>query len=145
MLNQPVPGTCQVRAWHRLVLRLVFCALLCSLFLIPEASAMGGRHKEFPVLVKVDFGPAGKPAHEEKLFVEKGTTPKEAVSQIFPILSGKTCCSFRDTLEIGGVRVDPAKNRWWTCKLNGSMKVAPSKKKLKPGDVVEWLYLEVAQ
>lgn len=103
------------------------------------------KPKPFQVEVKVDFGPAGKPSHAQKIYVEKNTTPKEAVSQVFPVLSGKTCCSFREIMEIGGVRVDPAKNRWWTCAVNGSKKVSPQKRKLKPGDVVEWTYVEDAQ
>lgn len=106
---------------------------------------MGRKPPVYQIEMKVDFGPAGKPAHSEKLYVEKGTTPKEAVSQVFPVLSGKTCCSFREVMEIGGVRVDPAKNRWWMCRLNGSTKVSPQKKKLKDGDVVEWFYSEDAQ
>jgi plastocyanin len=100
---------------------------------------MGRKPAPFQVDVKVDFGPAEKPAHAEKIYVEKGTTPKEAVSQVsqvFPVMSGKTCCSFREIMEIGGVRVDPAKNRWWTCKLNGSTKVSPAKTKLKKGNLV---------
>lgn len=110
-----------------------------------SAFAIGGKSKPFQIEVKVDFGPAGKASHSEKIYVEKGTTPKEAVSQVFPILSGKSCCSFREILEIGGVRVNPAKNRWWTCKVNGSKKVSPQKKKLKQGDVVEWIYVQDEQ
>ncbi len=99
----------------------------------------------FPVEIAVDFGPAGKPAKAQKIYVERGTTPKEAVSQVFPILSGKSCCSFREVLAIDGIAIDPAKNRWWTCWLNGSRKVSPHQKKLKPGDKVEWRYIEEAQ
>lgn len=99
-------------------------------------------HKTFPIQMKVDFGPAGKPLHEETLYVEKGTTPKEAVSQVFPVLSGKACCSFREVIEIGGVRVDPAKKLWWICLLNGSKNVSPQRKKLKAGDVVEWKFIQ---
>ena len=133
----------------------VFCGVFLALFLSLTSNifALEWVHKEFPIYMKVDFGPAGlsasnpagKPVHEEKIFVEKGTTPKEAVSQIFPILSGKTCCSFREIMEIDGVRVDPAKNRWWICKVNGSKKISPSKKKLKSGDRVEWDYVEESQ
>lgn len=122
---------------------LIFLTL--TTFLSPSIYAMGRKPKPFQIEVKVDFGPAGKPAHSEKIYVEKGTTPKEAVSQIFPVLSGKTCCSFREIMEIGGVRVDPAKNQWWTCAVNGSKKVSPQKKKLKKGDVVEWIYAQDAQ
>lgn len=120
-----------------------YLLLLTSCFL--SFSAMARRPKPFPIEVKVDFGPAGKPSHAEKIYVEKGTTPKEAVSQVLPILSGKTCCSFREIMEIGGVRVDPAKNRWWTCAVNGSKKISLQKKKLKPGDIVEWKYMEDEQ
>ncbi len=120
--------------------------LIFALSFSPPLYAMGRKpHKEFPVLMKVDFGPAGKPAREEKIFVEKGTTPKEAVSQVFPVLSGKTCCSFREIMEIDGVRVEPSKNRWWICKVNGSKKISPAKTKLKSGDAVEWTYVEEAQ
>lgn len=124
---------------------LLLAGFLTAALLPTDAGAMGRKPKTFPIHLAVDFGPAGKPVHEEKLFVEKGTTPKEAVSQVFPVLSGKTCCSFREIMEIGGVRVDPAKNRWWTCAVNGSKKVSPQKKKLKPGDRVEWKYAEESQ
>lgn len=122
--------------------------LLGLVFIVGSAApafSMGRKPEPFQIEVKVDFGPAGKPSHAEKIFVEKGTTPKEAVSQVFPVLSGKTCCSYREIMEIGGVRVDPAKNRWWTCAVNGSKKVSPQKKKLKKGDMVEWVYIQDEQ
>ena len=123
-----------------------FLFLLVLILAAAPSYAMGRRPKKiFQIDMKVDFGPAGKSVHEEKIYVEKGTTPKEAVSQVFPILSGKTCCSFREIMEIDGVRVDPAKNRWWTCILNGSKKVSPRKKKLKPGDNLEWKYVQDEQ
>lgn len=123
-----------------------FLVLFAFVFFFSQSGfTMGGKPKPFQIEVKVDFGPAGKGVHSEKIYVEKGTTPKEAVSQVFPILSGKTCCSFREIMEIGGVRVDPAKNRWWTCLVNGSRKVSPQKKKLKEGDVVEWVYAQDEQ
>ena len=90
----------------------------------------------------VDFGPAGKPAFEGTVEVEEGTTPKEAVSQVFPIKSGKSCCSVRELIEIDGVHVDPAKQWWWTCLVNGSKKISPQKKKLEPNDRVEWRFIE---
>ncbi len=105
----------------------------------------GTKYKTFNVEVRVDYGPAGKPSIKETIEVEKGTTPKEAVSQVVPIQSGKTCCSFREILAIDGVAVDPAQNRWWTCWLNGSKKVSPRKTKLKAGDVVEWKYIQDEQ
>lgn len=111
--------------------------------LCPPAYA---RHpKTFPIEIKVDFGPAGKPPHSETLEVEKGTTPKEAVSQIYPVLSGKACCSLREVLAIDGVKIDPAKNHWWTVAVNGSKKVKPNKTKLKKGDVLEWKFIREAQ
>ena len=126
-----------------------FFKFLILMFLLvgicSSAHAMSEKYDTFPIQVKVDFGPAGKPAHEETIYVEKGTTPKEAVSQVFPVLSGKACCSFREILEIGGVKINPAKNRWWICLVNGSKKVSPQKKKLKQGDVVEWKYVQDSQ
>ncbi len=123
---------------------LVLAALFSILF-SADAAAMARKPRTFPIHIKVDFGPAGKPLHEEKLYVEKGTTPKEAVSQVFPVLSGKACCSPRELIAIDGVKIDPAKNRWWTCVLNGSKKFSPQKKKLKSGDRLEWKYVEEAQ
>ena len=119
--------------------------IFLSVGICSSAHAMSEKHEAFPVQIKVDFGPAGKPAHEETIYVEKGTTPKEAVSQVFLVLSGKACCSFREILEIDGVKVDPAKNRWWICLVNGSTKVSPQKKKLKQGDVVEWKYVQESE
>ena len=114
-----------------------------AVFSLP-AFAMGRTPKVFPIHLKVDFGPAGKPVHEETLQIEKGTTPKEAVSQVFPMLSGKSCCSLREVISIDGVRVDPEKKRWWTCWVNGSKNISPQKLKLKPGDRVEWWYIQEA-
>src|SRR5438067_1119001 len=119
-----------------------FFVMLLFTSCLPSAYAMARRPRTFPVSLSVDFGPAGKPGFEDKHFhVEKGTSPKEAVSQVFPILSGKACCSLREIIEIGGVRIDPVKNRWWICELNGSRRFSPVKKKLKPGDVVAWKYI----
>ena len=121
--------------------------IIMMVFLVTSVSACAvfSKSRTFAVEVKVDFGPAGKPAHAETIEVEKGTTPKEAVSQVFPVLSGKACCSFREILAVDGVKVDPAKNRWWICMINGSKKVSPRKTKLKPGDVLEWKYVEESQ
>ena len=119
-----------------------------GLFLIllnPSAFAMGRKPPIYTVDMKVDFGPANKPGSEGPLKVEKGTTPKEAVSQVFPVLSGMSCCSLREILEIGGVRVDPANNRWWTVSVNGSTKVSPRKYKLKNGDKVVWEFIQDEQ
>lgn len=128
----------------------LFFKVLIAVFLLVgvgfSAQAMMNRKPPvYPIEIKVDFGPSGKGTHQETIYIEQGTTPKEAVSQVFPILSGKTCCSFREIMEIGGVRVNPAKNWWWTCRVNGSKKISPQKKKLKRGDVVEWKYSEEAQ
>jgi hypothetical protein len=97
--------------------------------------------KTFPVHLKVDFGPAGKTAHDEIIQVEKGTTPKQAVSQVFPVLSGKGCCSLKEVIEIGGVKVNPEKEHWWICLVNGSKNISPHRKRLKADDAVEWKYI----
>lgn len=105
----------------------------------------GGKPSEYPIYLEVDFGPAERPAFQDKIYIEKGTTPKEVVSQVFPVLTGKACCSFREILAIDGVKIDPARNRWWTCSVNGSKKVSPQKKKLREGDRVVWKYSEESQ
>ena len=103
-------------------------------------------HEQFQVTVKVDFGPAKKSNHEEVLMVENGTTPKEAVSRVFPIRSGMACCSLKELIEIGGVAIEPSKNRWWICSINGTKKlVSPHQTRLKAGDVVEWKYVQQLQ
>lgn len=127
------------------LLCVLFFIFFLNVFLSKDLFAMSRKPDVFAVQVKVDFGPAGKKAHQETVYVEEGTTPKEAVSQLFPVMSGKTCCSYREIMEIGGVRVDPAKNRWWMCYLNGSAKVSPQKKKLKKGDIIEWVYIQDEQ
>lgn len=100
----------------------------------------------FAVVLKVDFGPAGKRAHEGTLEVEKGTTANEVVSRVFPVRSGVSCCSLRELIEIDGVAIDPSKNRWWTCSINSSKKgVTPHRAKLKAGDTVEWKFIEDSQ
>lgn len=125
----------------------VFTVIAAAIFLdFNTAQAMSRKPKEFTIELKVDFGPAGKPGFEDKRFlVENGTTPKEAVSQVFPVLSGRGCCSLREVIAIDGVQIDPLKNRWWVSELNGTRKFSPQKKKLEPGDRVEWKYIQNAQ
>ena len=118
--------------------------LILTLFPVPGFS-MAKKHESFFIHLTIDFGPAGKPTYDKDLEVEKGSTPKDVVSQAFPIQSGKTCCSFREIKSIDGVKVDPAKNQWWTCSVNDSKKISPQRKKLKAGDKVLWKYIEESQ
>jgi len=97
---------------------------------------------KFPIRIQVDFGPAGKPALMRTLEVDRMTTSKEAVSLVFPVMSGKVCSSLHDLLEINGVRPDAAKNYWWILTVNGSRRVSPYRTHLKRGDLVEWRYLK---
>jgi len=103
------------------------------------------KPQRIPVVVRVDFGPAGKPLREERLEVDHGSTPKDVVSILFPIQSGDVCCNTREIASIDGVRPDPSKNRWWSCRLNGSTKIGPFRTVLKANDVVEWTYSERPQ
>lgn len=124
----------------------------------------GVKPKTFQVQMQVDFGPArpspfvaqgqtgevGGPgnqaSYEGTLEVEKGMTPKDAVSLVFPVRSGMGCCSLRELIEIDGIAIDPAKNRWWNCSINGERrKVSPHNTKLKSGDRVSWQFSESAQ
>jgi hypothetical protein len=44
--------------------------------------------------------------------------------------------------EIGGVRSDPVKDRWWYFEVNGyRSNVAAERYLVKSGDRIEWLYL----
>ena len=101
--------------------------------------------KRFPVVVRVEFGPAGKPAREEQVLVDEGSTAKDVASLLFPIQSGATCCNTRELAAIDGVWADPAKNQWWTCRINGSTKIGPFRTELHAGDRVEWVYIERSQ
>jgi len=97
----------------------------------------------FEIKMKVNFGPAQKPAYEGAVEVEAGMSPKEVVSLIFPIRSGFACCSYRDLVEIDGVANEPTQNRWWICTVNGNRKItSPYGTKLQPGDTLEWNYIE---
>lgn len=128
------------------------CAPLLGLLLSLSACATTSRvaspppkPDRIPVVVRVDFGPAGKPLREERLLIDRGSTPKDAVSLLFPIQSGEVCCNTREIASIDGVRPDPAKNRWWTCRLNGGTRVSPFRTQLKAGNLVEWTYKETPQ
>ena len=126
--------------------RLSILFLIVFMLVPSNAHAFGRKSKPFPIHLSVDFGPAGKPGFEEpNFYIEKGTTAKEAVSQVYPVLSGKACCSLRELIAIDGVKIDPAQNRWWICELNGSRKFSPQKKKLKPGDRVAWKFIQESQ
>lgn len=97
---------------------------------------------KFPIEIKVDFGSSGKPALTQILEVDRKTSPKEAVSLIFPVMSGKVCSSIHDLLSIDGVRSDASKDLWWICTVNGSRKVSAYRTRLKKGDRLEWRYLK---
>ena len=101
--------------------------------------------KRFPVVVRVDFGPAGKPAREEQVLADEGSTAKDVVSLLLPIQSGAICCNTRELAAIDGVWADPAKNLWWTCRINGSTKIGPFRTELQAGDRVEWTYITQSQ
>lgn len=125
--------------------KVAFYFLFVTALFVSSGHAASQHAKTFPVRLKVDFGPVEKQGYDDTLFVEKGTTPREAVAQVFPVLLGKACCSLREIIEIGGVGIDPMRNRWWTATVNGSKKVSPRKKKLKRGDHLEWVYVEESQ
>ena len=116
----------------------VFCAGLVTGVLPFLGYVLPGK---FPVEIRVDFGPVGKPALRRTLEVDRKTTPKEAVSLLLPVMSGKVCSSIHDLLAIDGVRPDASKNLWWILTVNGSRWVSPYRTHLKRGDVVEWRYL----
>ena len=111
----------------------------------PKAPDTSKSPKRLPVTVRVDFGPAGKPAREERLMVDTGSTAKDVASLIAPIQSGAICCNTRELAAIDGVWADPAKNRWWTCRVNGSGTLSPFRTELNAEDKVEWVYLEAPQ
>ncbi len=129
------------RSWWFLWLVVCFVTPICRAASTPEES----QHERFPIVVHVDFGSVGHAAREEHLAVDAGSTPKDAVSLLFPIESGAICCNTREVAAIDGVRADPAKNRWWTCRVNGSAKLSPFRTELKSGDRIEWTYLEQQQ
>lgn len=122
-------------------------ALMLGLSCPADGSAAESKPEpeRFPVTVRIDFGPAKKPARAEQLLVDSGTTAKDALSMVVPIQSGEVCCNTREVAMIDGIRPDPAKNRWWNCRLNGSTNFSPFLKELQSGDTVEWTYSEQAQ
>ncbi len=125
----------------------IFCvAALCGLALALPAAHAAAKPKTLPVELRVDFGPAGKPPRAEKLEVTRGSTPKDAVSMVFAVMSGYACCDTRDVIGIDGTIINPAENLWWVCEVNGDRrKVSPQKTKLKAGDVIQWAYVADAQ
>jgi hypothetical protein len=67
------------------------------------------------------------------------------VSLLFPIESGAICCNTREVAAINSIRADPAKNRWWSCRVNGATNISPFRTELKPEDRIEWVYRELPQ
>jgi hypothetical protein len=128
------------------VRRLICCAA-AVLWAVPGYADTPAEKtpERFPVVVKVDFGPAKKPAHEQRMMVDEGSTAKDVVSLLFPIQSGATCCNTRELAAIDGIWADPAQNTWWTCRINGSTKIGPFLTELHAGDHVEWVYVKQAQ
>lgn len=131
-------------AWGTRLLACWLTSVLCSAVGAAEAPPPP-KPERFSVTVRVDFGPAEKPGREEHVTVDEGSTAKEVVSLLFPIQSGEICCNTRELAAIDGVWADPAQNRWWTCRINGSTNIGPFRTELKSGDRVEWVYVEQAQ
>lgn len=127
----------------KLIVKFIFISYVLAGLIYPntDSFAMGRKPKTFNIQLKVDFGPAGKPSYDQPLEVERGSTAKDAVAQVFPIQSGKFCCSLREVGTIDGVKTEPEKSNWWICLLNGSKNFNPRTKELAPGDVVEWKYI----
>jgi len=94
------------------------------------------------VEVRVNFGPAGKPAVEKKIDIRGYSTPKEALKEILPVEEGQVCSSPREVKGIDGVMSDPARSLWWHVEVNGSQNVSSYKTRLRAGDLVEWVYEE---
>ena len=131
--------------------RRLACGLAAALWVVPGCAdapapqAAQQTPERFPVVVKVEFGPADKPAKEQRVLVDEGSTAKDVASLLFPIQSGATCCNTRELAAIDGVWADPAQNRWWTCRINGSTNIGPFRTELHAGDQVEWVYAEQSQ
>lgn len=99
-----------------------------------------------PIMVRIDYGPAGKPPLEKEIQIRERATPKEVLKQIVPVVEGSACCDPAEVKGIDGVTIDPLANRWWTLKINGTKKNAsPHKSHLKAGDRMEWEYIEDRQ
>jgi hypothetical protein len=124
------------RYWNLIILLIIAVLTAAS---TPPTQAK--PHKTIPVEVVVDFGPAGRPVVRKQIEVSKGSTPKDAVSSILPIMTGFSCCDTREVISIDGITVNPAENQWWICLLNGSKNVNPRKKELKAKDIVQWSYI----
>lgn len=127
--------------------RFIFISCILSFLLaIHPVFADKPADTTIPITVKIDFGPADRPAIEKKISVRNQSTPKEALKNFISVEEGFVCCHNKEIKGIGGVNADPVKNRWWRLKINGDSKnVNPEKSKLKAGDVMEWSYFEDAQ
>ena len=100
------------------------------------------HRKIFEIDLRVDFGQSLRLQYRKRLMVEQGSTAKDVLSQAFPVLSGKTCCSTREVLGVNGIKTNLIKKLWWKCFINGDgRKVSPYRTKLKPGDLIEWKYI----
>ncbi len=72
--------------------RRLVCCVAAVLWAVPAyAEAPAQKTPErFPVVVKVDFGPANKPVHEQRLMVDEGSTAKDVVSLWSCRINGST-------------------------------------------------------
>ena len=123
-----------------------FSCILSFLLVIHPVFAEKAYSPTVPITVKIDFGPADRPSIEKKIRIQDQSTPKEALKSFISVEEGFVCCHDGEIKGIGGVGVDPIKNRWWLLKINGSAKNAnPQKTKLKAGDLMEWVYSQEVQ
>lgn len=93
------------------------------------------------VTLRIDYGPAGKPAVEREVRMPRGSNLVEATRRVAAVEQDWLCCSKDDVWSIGGVGPDTRLDRYWMWKLDGALGPNfPVKHVLSEGERIEWVY-----
>jgi len=93
------------------------------------------------VSLRIDFGPAGKPALEREVTLPRGSNVVDATRHVASVEQDWLCCSKDDVWSIGGVGPDTRLDRYWMWKLDGALGPNfPVKHALSEGERIEWIY-----
>jgi hypothetical protein len=103
------------------------------------------KNETIEVTVVIDFRSKAQPVIEKTLAILEKSTVFDALSAAAPVVTSRKFGMDHFVEEIAGIRNDFASDRGWHFEVNGYRSNVPAERYLlKDGDLIKWLYLEIA-
>jgi Domain of unknown function (DUF4430) len=101
--------------------------------------------KTIEVTVVIDFQSKAQPLIEKTFTIVAKSTVFDALNAAAPVVTSRKFGMDHFVEEIAGIRNDFASDRGWHFEVNGYRSNVPAERYLlKDGDLIKWLYLEIA-